>query len=141
MNETLFNREKYNINNTNFLNNNKNNNYDFTFQKKEGQIKKEENPFVISESLRGGSIEEILDLNNNVVITNTFEEEKNKKEDNSNLLVTFGPINMENDKENNKTNFESINSNFTFGNNSQLENKNLFGVDSIIKNVNFGALN
>ena len=141
MNETLFNREKYNINNTNFLNNNKNNNYDFTFKKKEEQIKKEENPFVISESLRGGSIEEILDLNNNVVITNTFEEEKNKKEDNSNLLVTFGPINMENDKENNKTNFESINSNFTFGNNSQLENKNLFGVDSIIKNVNFGALN
>ena len=59
--------------------------------------------------------------------------------------MTFGPINEDNNNnqmnftKSNKGNYESINSNFTFGKNSQ--NKNILGVDSIIKNINVGALN
>ena len=160
-NETLFNREKYdlnfNINNSSFnninaninsntnINNNTNkyNNYDVTFKPKE---QNEENNYIINESLKG-SIKNILDLNNNIEISRSFENEKNKQENNNinnnneNLFVTFGPINAANNTQSNKGNYQSINSNFTFGNNSQLPNKNLFGVDSIIKNINVQALN
>ena len=158
-NETLFNREKYdlnlNTNNSSFnnintqINNNTNkyNNYDVTFKPKE---QNDENNYIINESLKG-SIEKILDLNNNIEINRSFENEKNKQENNNisnnneNLFVTFGPINtannIQNNTQNNKGNYQSINSNFTFGNNSQLPNKNLFGVDSIIKNINVQALN
>ena len=94
------------------------------------------------QSLKGGSIEKILDLDNKIDISRSFEN-KNIEEEN-NIMETFGS-NISNrvkkDNESTKGHYESINSNFTFGNNSQLENKNLFGVDSIIKNVNFGALN
>ena len=138
LNETLFNREQYNINNNM---NNSNNKYipDYTFKKTE---ETEEKPFVINESLKGGSIEEILDLNNKIKISRSFENKT--EDDNHNIKETFGS-NKSNkiikDNESNKANYESINSNFTFGNNSQLQNKNNFGVDSIIKNINIDALN
>ena len=122
---------------------------------------------MINESLKGGSIEKILDLNNKVNISRSFENNNennnninNNKENNNNtnsinLFETFGPINNNNtnkiDNNNIKTNkaqFESFNSNFTFGNNSQLKNSNNsnnntsnFGVDNIIKNINLNALN
>ena len=49
-----------------------------------------------------------------------------------------------NETQSNKIVNNSLNSNFTFGKNSNLMNsqkKNTFGVDSIIKNINMGALN
>ena len=151
--QTLFNRGKFNINNNtnNNLNNNNNiNNYDFTFKNQEEES--QEKPFMISESLRGGSIEKILDLNNKINISRDFENKNKEEEDNNNnytnnntnLFETFGPINnnsikvSNNTTQSNKNNFDSINSNFTFGNKN---NKNILEVDNIIKNINMGALN
>ena len=159
LNETLFNREKYNMSNSSLYNNNNKNsnkinkNYDYTFKNKEIEEKqdKEENPYAISDSLKGSSLEKILDLNNKIDISRSFEDEKNKNAEDSinnnknNFVVTFGPINEDNNNnqmnftKSNKGNYDSINSNFTFGKNSQ--NKNILGVDSIIKNINVGALN
>ena len=151
LNETLFNRDKYNVNNNinqdlsnntyinNNININNNNNYDYTFKNTE---ETEEKPFIINESLKGGSIEKILDLDNKIDISRSFEN-KNIEEEN-NIMETFGS-NISNrvkkDNESTKGHYESINSNFTFGNNSQIKNKNNIGVDSIIKNINVDALN
>ena len=82
--------------NLNEINQRKNNmDINFTFKKQEEEF---ENPIIINESLKGGSIEKILDLNNKISISNSLE--------------------------NNNGNYESINSNFTFGKNSNIKYEN-----------------
>ena len=139
----------YNITNKN--NNNKNNNkinknYDYTFKNKIIEKKRKgRKQYAISDSLKGSFLEKILDLNNKIDIGRSFEDEKNKKVEDSfnnnknNFIVTFRPINEDNNNnqinftKSNKGNYESINSNFTLGKNSQ--NKNILVNNKMINHV------